>query len=59
MTTGIGPYVVPAPTDTDLSPTILETTIVTTHAMVDIGGGLMAHAETFNGAIPGPTLRST
>ena len=57
MTTGIGPYVVPVPTDTDPSPTILETTIVATHVMVDIGGGLMVHAETFNGAIPGPTLR--
>ena len=57
MTTGIGPYVVPVPTDTDPSPVVLETTIVATHAMVDIGGGLMVHGETFNGAIPGPTLR--
>jgi FtsP/CotA-like multicopper oxidase with cupredoxin domain len=57
MTTGIGPYVTPVPTDTDPSPTTLETTIVATHAMVNIGGGVMAHAETFNAAIPGPTLR--
>src|SRR5690606_19820157 len=34
----------------------LETTIAARHAMVDTGG-VMAHAETFNGAIPGPTLR--
>jgi FtsP/CotA-like multicopper oxidase with cupredoxin domain len=57
MTTGIGPYVVPLPTDTDPSSTILETSIVATHGMVDIGGGNMVHAETFNGEIPGPTLQ--
>ena len=55
MTTGISPYVVPFATDTDPSPTALETTIVAAHGMVDIGD-IMAHAETFNGAIPGPTL---
>lgn len=57
MTTGIGPYVVPDPVDTDPASGVLETTIVVAHGMVDVGGGLMAHAETFNGAIPGPTLR--
>src|SRR3712207_2396602 len=56
MTTGAGPYVVSFAADSDPSPTILETTIVARHAMVDIGG-VMAHAETFNGAIPGPPLR--
>jgi FtsP/CotA-like multicopper oxidase with cupredoxin domain len=56
MTTGVGPYVIPFATDTDPSPTVLETTFVAGHGMVDIGG-VMAHAETFNGAIPGPTLR--
>lgn len=56
MTTGIGPYVVPLPTDTDPAPGVLETTIIASHAMVDIGGSVTAHAETFNGAIPGPAL---
>ncbi|HET7463270.1 MAG TPA: multicopper oxidase domain-containing protein [Longimicrobium sp.] len=57
MTTGIGPYVVPAPIDTDPTANVVETTFVAAHTMVDIGGGVMAHAETLNGAIPGPTLR--
>jgi FtsP/CotA-like multicopper oxidase with cupredoxin domain len=56
MTTGASPYVVPVPTDTDPSATVLETEIVAAHTMVDIGGGVMAMAETFNGAIPGPTF---
>ncbi|WP_152190737.1 multicopper oxidase domain-containing protein [Georgenia satyanarayanai] len=57
MTSGGSPYEVPVAVDADPStPTWLETTIATRHAMVDIGG-VMAHAETFNGAIPGPTLR--
>lgn len=57
MTTGVGAYVVPFATDTDAaSATVFETTIVAQHGMVDIGGR-MAHAETFNGAIPGPTIR--
>jgi FtsP/CotA-like multicopper oxidase with cupredoxin domain len=57
MTTGIGPYHVPLPVDTDPSLTVLETEFVVEHTHVDLGGGLMAHAETINGAIPGPTLR--
>lgn len=57
FTTGIGPYDVPAPIDTDPSTSVLETVIKATHGMVDLGGGLMAHAERLNGAIPGPTLR--
>ena len=57
MATGIGPYVVSDPNDTDPATAVLETTITAAHTMVNIGGGLMANAETFNGAIPGPTLR--
>ncbi len=57
MTTGISSYVVPDPIDTDPTAGVLETTIKAAHTMVDLGGGFMAHAETFNGAIPGPTLR--
>lgn len=56
MTTGAGPYVVPVPSDTDPSGTVLETEIVAAHTMVDIGNGVMAMAETFNGTIPGPTF---
>ncbi len=58
MTSGIGPYVTPAPVDTNPGDaTVLETVIIAAHTVVDIGGGVMANAETFNGAIPGPTLR--
>ena len=57
MTTGIGPYEVPDPIDTAPSGTVLETTIITSLSTVDIVGGLLANAETYNGNIPGPTLR--
>jgi FtsP/CotA-like multicopper oxidase with cupredoxin domain len=56
MTTGIDPYVVPDPTDDDSSATVLEIKIHAKHEMVNIGA-VTAHAETFDGAIPGPTLR--
>jgi FtsP/CotA-like multicopper oxidase with cupredoxin domain len=61
MTTGVGPYVVPIATDSDDtgpgSPA-LETTLVASEQVVDIvGTGATVHAEVFNGAIPGPTLR--
>ena len=66
MTTfnNLGPYApTPDATDSDNipgpgSPTI-ETTFVASEQLVDIGNGLGAttHAEVFNGAIPGPTLR--
>jgi len=57
MTTGIDPYVTPDPVDTDPSANVIETTIIASIANVDIGGGVMMKAETYNGAIPGPTLR--
>ena len=62
MTTGDGvlvvpdAYVVPDPIDTDPTATVLETEIVADLTSVDIGG-TMANAETYNGAIPGPTFR--
>jgi len=59
MSSGIGPYVLPTPADTDASATILETVIIAKKApMVDIGlgGGRLANVETYNGAIPGPLL---
>jgi FtsP/CotA-like multicopper oxidase with cupredoxin domain len=61
MTTGIGPYVVPIASDTDDTgsvPAMLETTFTASEQLVDIdGSGNLVHAEVFNGAIPGPTLR--
>jgi FtsP/CotA-like multicopper oxidase with cupredoxin domain len=56
MTTGLGPYQTPEP-DTNTDHGFPETTITVSHEMVDVGGGVMAHAETYDGAIPGPTLR--
>jgi FtsP/CotA-like multicopper oxidase with cupredoxin domain len=35
----------------------LETTFTATQLLCDIGGGVSAQAEVFNGKIPGPTLR--
>jgi FtsP/CotA-like multicopper oxidase with cupredoxin domain len=58
-TSGGSPYTIPLVTDTNPDPNIVETTIVADETTVDIGGGLMAHAYTFNGAIPGPEFRLT
>ena len=43
----------PVVVDTNPNPHIVETTLTAEYATVDIGNGVMAHAETFNGAIPG------
>jgi FtsP/CotA-like multicopper oxidase with cupredoxin domain len=51
------PYHAPTAVDTNPSPFIEETTITAEPATVDIGQGVQAHALTFNGSIPGPTLR--
>lgn len=55
------PYDVPSPVEDDLSVSLFETTIIAAHTIVDIaggvGGGVMAMADTYNGAIPGPTIR--
>jgi FtsP/CotA-like multicopper oxidase with cupredoxin domain len=64
MTTGagLGPYVGTVATDTDdtgAGSPVIETTLVASQATVDIGSGVMANAEVFNGAIPGPTFRLT
>jgi FtsP/CotA-like multicopper oxidase with cupredoxin domain len=56
-TSGGDPYTVPDVVDTNPDPNIVETTITAENATVDIGNGVMAHAETFNGTIPGPTFR--
>ena len=56
-TSGKNPYEAPKVVDTNPEPDIVETTLVADEATVDIGGGVMAHAQTFNGTIPGPTFR--
>src|SRR5215203_5763421 len=50
-------HVVSDPNETDRAAAVLETTIIAAHTMANLGGGLMANAETYNGAVPGPTLR--
>ena len=60
MSSGVGPYVLPTPTDTSADPAVLETTIVAAKTpAVDLGlpGGQLADLETYNGAVPGPLLR--
>jgi FtsP/CotA-like multicopper oxidase with cupredoxin domain len=58
MTTGLGPYQVTY-LDRDPATATLEATIVASKPAlpVDLGGGLVASVETFNGGIPGPVLR--
>src|SRR3954453_23846242 len=43
--------------DTNPAANVVETTFVAEDATVDLGQGITAHALTFNGTIPGPTLR--
>ncbi len=47
----------PGAVDIDPSPRTLETFLVAVDATVDIGNGVLANAQTFNGAIPGPEFR--
>lgn len=54
---GGDPYTVPVVVSTNPNPNIVETTLTAEPATVDIGNGVMAHAMTFNGAIPGPTFK--
>jgi FtsP/CotA-like multicopper oxidase with cupredoxin domain len=55
-TSGGDPYTTPSVVDTNPDPNIVETTIVAAETPVDIGNGITANAETFNGTIPGPTF---
>ncbi|HEV7769334.1 MAG TPA: multicopper oxidase domain-containing protein [Solirubrobacterales bacterium] len=55
-TSGGSPYAVPAVVDTNPAPNIVETTLTSEEATVDIGNGTLAHAQTFNGQLPGPTF---
>ncbi|HEV8337411.1 MAG TPA: multicopper oxidase domain-containing protein [Candidatus Polarisedimenticolia bacterium] len=56
-TSGGDPYSVPLATDTNPAADIFETTIIADEATVDIGNGVMAHALTYNGTLPGPEFR--
>ena len=56
-TSGGDPYSVPAVVDTDPDPRVVETTLTAEPAMVDIGNGVSARAQTFNGQVPAPTFR--
>ena len=55
-TSGPSPYRTPKVVDTNPNPRVVETTLVAKQAKVNIGNGVTAKAETFNGAIPGPTF---
>lgn len=55
-TSGGDPYSPPAVVDTDPAADVVETTIVADEARVELGDGLEANAQTFNGQIPGPTF---
>lgn len=56
-TSDASPYTIPEVVDADPAANVVETTIVADEATVDIGGGVLANAQTFNGSIPGPTFR--
>ena len=56
-TSGGSAYTVPLAVDTNPDPNILETTLIADETNVDLGNGVIAHALTFNGQIPGPELR--
>jgi FtsP/CotA-like multicopper oxidase with cupredoxin domain len=55
-TSGGDPYSPPPVNDTNPAANIVETTLTAEEATVDIGNGVQAHAQTFNGQIPGPTF---
>jgi FtsP/CotA-like multicopper oxidase with cupredoxin domain len=55
-TSGVSPYTVPSVVDTNPAANVVETTLVAKESTIDIGGGVTAHAQTFNGAVPGPTF---
>ena len=58
MSSGVDPYVVPAPIDTDPAGSVLETVITAAKTpTVNTGIAQLANIETYNGVIPGPVLR--
>src|SRR4051812_1455060 len=52
-----GPYTAPAATDDNPAADVFETTLTAKAADVVVADGVTAHAETYNGSIPGPTFR--
>jgi len=58
-TSGGDPYSVPTIVNTSWDPNVVETTITAQFATVDVGNGLMANVETYNGMVPGPQFRLT
>ena len=56
-TSGDSPYTLASVIDTNPAPNVVETTIVSGEATVDVGNGVTAHVQAYNGAIPGPTFR--
>jgi len=56
-TSGGDPYSVPLVNDTNPDPNIVETTLIAEERSVEIGNGVTAQAQTFNGEIPGPTFK--
>src|SRR4051794_15500646 len=55
-TSGGTPYSVPNVVDVNSDPNVVETTIVADETTVNLGQGVTAHAQTYNGTIPGPTF---
>src|SRR3954452_15783793 len=55
-TSGASAYGVPNVVDVNPDPNVVETTIVADETTVDLGQGVTAHAQTYNGTIPGPTF---
>ena len=55
-TSGGDPYSVPPVVDTNPAANVVETTLTAEEATVDIGNGVQARMQTFNGQVPGPTF---
>ncbi len=58
-TSGGDPYSTPNVVNTNPDPNVVETTLTAEPATVNIGNGVTANADTFNGSIPGPTFHLT
>jgi FtsP/CotA-like multicopper oxidase with cupredoxin domain len=56
-TSSDSPYTVPPVKDTNPNPNVVETTLVADEATVNIGNGISARAQAYNGTLPGPTFR--
>jgi FtsP/CotA-like multicopper oxidase with cupredoxin domain len=51
------PYTVGLVKDTNPNPNVVETTIVADEATFDVGNGVTAHGQAFNGTVPGPEFQ--